>query len=126
MKKSNKILAGFVSVVTVIYILIALNFEPEYRKSAIRNIPAKFKVVTIEDDIIKPENVLFTGVNSVEETAIYYEQGGFRKWAWHREAKDTLILVDTRYVHFDSEKKLHINLQGVDAVLLRGEVLYKK
>lgn len=127
MKTSNKILLALSSVTLIVFLALYISFKPEYHRSYMRNIADQFKVLSIEDETLKAEDVIFTATFSREETFIYYEKDILRVRPWVRTSMDTLYIMRPVYnPALKPETPLYLHLKGVDEVLLGDKVIYKR
>lgn len=125
MRKSNKVLLAFSLSTVAIYMLLLFSFKSEYRRSAIRNISDNFSVVVVEDNILQEKNIVLTEATSVDDSYVYFEQGGFRKAPLIRYSNDTLIIRNINHPSdlLNKEKLLKINLKGIEKIVFNGQAV---
>lgn len=127
MKKSNKIVLALASVAVLLYLVLYVNYKPEYRGTSLRDIIDQYNVVVIEDETLTADEVVFTVADSTKDTYIYYEKENCRIIPYPRIDADTLrLLRPTNTVVLKPETPLHLHLKGVDEVMLRDKVIYKR
>lgn len=124
MRTSNKIILSLVLGVGAIYLVLLLNYNPENRRSVTRDISDQFRIVSIQDETISKEEVFFEIATTKKESCIYYAKGEFTKGIWLRNSGDTLYVMRPHEVKQDMS--LHLRLKGVDEVLLKNQVIYKR